>query len=72
MANKNYENKNEYTENKEGGVKKKDYKKENKKKYKKKDRDIIIPRKKEECENEVESDGFEIVGKKEKKQIKQR
>ena len=71
MANKNYENKNEYTENKEGGVKKKEYKKD-KKKYKKKDRDIKIVRKKEECENEVDSDGFEIVGTKEKKQQKQR
>ena len=33
MADKNYENKNEYTENKEGGAKKKEYKKEHKKKY---------------------------------------
>ena len=66
MADKNYENKNEYAENKEGGVKKKNLKKSIKKNLKK-ERDIIVPRKKEECENEVDSDGFEIVGTKEKK-----
>ena len=68
MANKNFDIKKEYTENKEGGKKK-----EHKKKYHKKDnRDREAPRKREEIVNEVDSDGFEIVGTKEKKKEQQR
>ena len=68
MANKNYENKNEYTEKQEGGAPKKPYNK--KRKFPpKKDREPIV-RKKEEIVNEVDSDGFEIVGTKQEKQLK--
>ena len=69
MANKNYENKNAYTENKEGGAKKKEYKK---KPYRKKEKEVPVPKKKEEFKNEVDSDGFEIVGTREEKAQKQR
>ena len=69
MANKNYELKNDYTENKEGGVKKKEYKKKKKPHYKP-EKEFQI--KKEEFTNEVDSDGFEIVGSREEKAQKQR
>ena len=68
MANKNYENKAEYTEKKEGGAKKKEYKKKN---FHKKERELP-KKKKEEFGNEVDSDGFEIVGTREVKAQKQR
>ena len=65
MATKKFEIKNEYSENKEG-TKKKEHKKKNHKKE-------MPPRKKDEpIENEVDSDGFEIVGTKEEKKQKRR
>ena len=67
MATKKFETKNAYTENKEGGAKKKEYKK---KPYHKKEKEV--PKKKEELTNEVDSDGFEIVGTREEKAQKQR
>ena len=61
MANKNYEIKHEYKP-------KTNYRKKDKKDKKEKE----IPRKKEEFTNEVDSDGFEIVGTKDVKAQKQR
>jgi hypothetical protein len=62
----------EYSENKEGGKKKEYKKKYNKKENREKREREIYTRKKEEIVNEVDSDGFEIVGTKEKKKEQQR
>ena len=62
MATKNFDIKKEYTESK-GGDKKKNIKKF----HKKDNRDREESRKREEIVNEVDSDWFEIVGTKEKR-----
>ena len=62
MAYKNFDIKKEYTESK-GGDKKKNIKKF----HKKDNRDREESRKREEIVNEVDSDWFEIVGTKEKR-----
>ena len=67
MANKKFEDVIEYTDNKEGG-KKREYKKRYYPKKNKKE----IPQNKEDVKDDVDSDGFEIVGSKEEKKQKLR
>ena len=67
MANKKFEDVIEYTDNKEWG-KKREYKKRYYPKKNKKE----IPQNKEDVKDDVDSDGFEIVGSKEEKKQKLR
>ena len=67
MANKNYKDDKEYTEEKEGG-KRREYKKKYHHKRSKKEGAMT----KEEIKDDVDSDGFEVVGSKEDKKQKYR